>query len=55
VKEHKRRNTEFHTYKPQQKMSIRVVLKHIHAPVNLDDIKKEIGDIGDIEDILKIY
>jgi hypothetical protein len=23
--------------------------------VNLDDIKKEIGDIGDIEDILKIY
>jgi len=32
---------EFHTYKPKQERSFKVVLKHIHATVNLDDIKKK--------------
>jgi len=44
VKELKNKNTEFHTYKPKQERSFKVVLKHIH--VNLDDIKKEIEDLG---------
>jgi len=31
VKELKNRNTEFHTYKPQQEKSFKIVLKHIHG------------------------
>jgi len=46
VKELKSRNTEFHRYKPKQERSFKVVLKHIHATANLDDIKKEIEDLG---------
>jgi len=46
VKELKSKNTEFHTYKPKQEKSFRVVLKHIHITANLDDIKKEIEDLG---------
>jgi len=46
VKELKSRNTEFHIYKSKQERSFKVVLKHIHATMNLDDIKKEIQDLG---------
>jgi len=44
-KELKSKNTEFYTYKPKQEKSFKVVLKHIHATKNLDDIKKEIEDL----------
>jgi len=44
VKELKSKNTEFHIYKPKQERSFR--LKHIHVTANLDDIKKEIKDLG---------
>jgi len=46
VKGLKSRNMEIHTYKPKQEKSFKVVLKHIHVTVNLDDIKKEIEDLG---------
>jgi len=46
VKEVENKNTEFHTYKPKQERSFKVVLKHIRATANPDDIKKEIGDLG---------
>jgi len=46
VKKLKGKNTEFYTYKPKQERSFKVVLKHIHATANLDDIKKEIEDLG---------
>jgi len=42
VKELKSKNVEFHTHKPKQERSFRVVLKHIHASANLDDIKKRL-------------
>jgi len=45
VKELRNRNTEFHTYKPKQERSFKVILKHIHATTNLNDIKKEIEDL----------
>jgi len=48
VKELRNKNTEFHTYKLKQERSFKVVLKHIHATVSLDDIKKEIEDLGHI-------
>jgi len=44
----KNKDTEFHTYKPKQERNFKVVLKHIHAIANLDDIKKEIEDLGHI-------
>jgi hypothetical protein len=43
VKELKNKNTEFHTYKPKQDRSFRV-LKHIYVTANLD-IKKRIEDL----------
>jgi len=46
VKGLKSRNTEFHICKPKQQRSFKVILKHIHATANLDDIKKEIEDLG---------
>jgi len=46
VKELKSRNTEFHTYKSKQERSFKVVLKHIYATANLDNIKKEIKELG---------
>jgi len=46
VKDLKDKNTEFHIYKPKQERSFKVILKHIHATVNLDDTKKEIKDLG---------
>ncbi|KAH0949509.1 hypothetical protein HN011_007729, partial [Eciton burchellii] len=42
---HKSKNTEYRTYKPKQKRSYRVVLKHTYATANLVDIKKEIEDL----------
>ncbi|KAH0944412.1 hypothetical protein HN011_006986, partial [Eciton burchellii] len=36
---------EFHIYKPKQERSFRVLLKHIHATTNLDDVKKEIVNL----------
>jgi len=48
VKELKNKNTEFHTYKPKQETSFKVVLQHIHATADLDDIKKEIEDLGQL-------
>jgi len=45
VKELKRKNMEFHTYKPKQERSFTVVLKYIHAITNLNDIKKEIENL----------
>jgi len=46
VKELESKNTKFHTYKPKQERSFRIVLKHIHATANLDDMKQEIEDLG---------
>jgi len=46
MKELKNKNTEFHTYKPKQERSFKVILKQIHATANLDNIKKEIEDLG---------
>jgi len=39
IKELKSKNTEFHTYKPKQERNFKIVLKHIHATANLDNIK----------------
>ena len=39
-------NTEFHTYKPRQDRSFRVVLKNIHPSTDLNDIKKELNVKG---------
>jgi len=41
VKELKSKNMDFYTYKLKQEKSFKVVLKHIHATANVDDIKKE--------------
>jgi len=41
VKKLKNKNTEFHTYKSKQERCFKVVLNHIHATANLDDIKKK--------------
>jgi len=46
VKKLKSKNTEFYTYKPKQERSFKVVLKYIHSTANLDDIKKEIENLG---------
>jgi len=55
VKELKNKNTEFHTYKPKQERSFKVVLKYIHAIANPDDIKKEIEDLKHIITNIYIY
>jgi hypothetical protein len=41
----KSRNTEFHTYKPKQEKSFKVVFKNIYVIANLNDIRKEIEDL----------
>jgi len=46
VKELKSR--KFQTYKAKQESSFKVVLKHIHATANLDDIKKETETLGQL-------
>jgi len=40
------KNTEFHTYKPRQDRSFRVVLKNIHPSTDLNNIKQELQDKG---------
>jgi hypothetical protein len=40
------KNTEFHTYKPRQDRSFRVVLKNIHPSTDLNDIKQDLKDKG---------
>jgi hypothetical protein len=40
------KNTEFHTYKPRQDRSFRVVLKNIHPSTDLQDIKQDLQDKG---------
>jgi hypothetical protein len=52
------KNTEFHTCKPRQERSFRVVLKHIHPSTDLNDIKQSLKDKGhDVTNIwnAKIY
>jgi hypothetical protein len=46
VKELKTKNTEFHTYKPKQEKSFRLIHKYTLQDDNLDDIKKEIEELG---------
>jgi hypothetical protein len=48
VKEFKSKNTETQTYKPKQKRNFSAAHKHIHITANLNDIKKEIEDVGHI-------
>ena len=40
------KNTEFHTYKPRQDRSFRVVLKNIHPSSDLNDITQDLTDKG---------
>jgi len=46
VKELKTRNYEFHTYKPKQQTNFKVVLKHMPPEERIDDIKRDIEDLG---------
>jgi len=47
MKELNSKNKEFHTYKLKQERSFKLV-KHIHTIANLNDIKKQIEDLGHI-------
>ena len=40
------RNTEFHTYKPRQDRSFRVVLKSLHPSTEVNDIKQALQEEG---------
>jgi PAX-interacting protein 1 len=40
------RNTEFHTYKPRQDRSFRVVLKNLHPSTDVNDIKQALKEEG---------
>jgi len=42
------KDTEFHTYKPKQERSFRVVLKNIHPSTDLNDTKKSLTDKGHV-------
>jgi hypothetical protein len=46
VEKLKSKNIEFYIYKLKQERSFKIVLKHIHAIANLNNIKKEIEDVG---------
>jgi len=46
VKELKTRNTEFHTYKPKQQRSFKVVLKDMLPQEKIDAIKRDIEELG---------
>jgi len=48
LKELRNKDTEFHIYKSKQERNFKVVFKHIHTIANLNDIKKEIEDLGHI-------
>lgn len=39
---------EFHTYKPKQERSFKVVLKHMHHSTHTEDIKKALEELGHI-------
>jgi len=40
------KNTEFHTYKPRQDRSFRVVLKNIHPSTDVKNTKQDLKDMG---------
>jgi len=42
------KDTEFHTYKPNQDRSIRVVLENFHPSTDLSDIKRSLTDKGHV-------
>jgi len=42
------KNTEFHTYKPKQERSFRLVLKNIHPSTDLNCIKQRLTDTGHV-------
>lgn len=46
VKSLSEKNTSFHTYKPKEERSYRVVLKNLHYSINPLDIKTEIEKLG---------
>jgi len=46
VKELKTRNYKFHTYKSKQERSFKIVLKHMPPEQIIDDIKRDIEDLG---------
>jgi hypothetical protein len=46
------KNTEFHTFKPKEDRSYRVVLKNMHYSINPADIKTEIEKLGHTVTIL---
>jgi hypothetical protein len=45
VKELISKNVEFHTYKPKQERSFKLVFKHIQVSANLDNIEKHIKEL----------
>jgi len=49
VKELKTRNYEFHTYKPKQERSFKVVLKHMPPEEKIDNIKRDIENMFYVE------
>jgi len=46
VKELKTRNFKFHTYKPQQEKSFKIVLKHMPPEEKIDEAKRDIEELG---------
>jgi len=46
MKEFKTRNFEFHTYEPKQERSFKVVLKHMPPEEKIDEIKRDIEELG---------
>jgi len=47
-------DTEFHTYKPNQYRSIRIVLKNIHPSTDLSDIKQSLTDKEHVTNIWNV-
>ena len=49
------KNTQFHTYKPKQERSFRVVLKNLHYSTDINEIKESINSLGhDVHNIWNI-
>jgi len=46
IKELMEKNTKFHTYKPRQDRSFRVVLKNLHPSTEVNDIKQALKEEG---------
>ena len=40
------KKTSFHTYQPKQERAFRVVLLNIHPTTDIEDIKKELSELG---------